>query len=35
MIKACAAHKPKGDLHPFEYDPGKLQPQEVEIDVQY
>jgi uncharacterized zinc-type alcohol dehydrogenase-like protein len=35
MIKAYAAHKPKGRLEPFMYDPGKLGPDEVEIDVQY
>lgn len=35
MIKAYAAHKPKGRLEPFTYDPGKLGPDEVEIDVQY
>ena len=35
MIKAFAAFEPKGELRPFEYDPGPLQPHEVEIDVQY
>ena len=35
MIKAYAAHEPKGTLEPFEYDPGELQPHEVEIDVHY
>ena len=35
MIKAYAAMEPKGDLRPFEYDPGPLQADEVEIDVQF
>ncbi|NCA81116.1 MAG: NAD(P)-dependent alcohol dehydrogenase [Opitutae bacterium] len=35
MIKAYAAMAPKGDLRPFEYDPGPLQADEVEIDVQF
>jgi uncharacterized zinc-type alcohol dehydrogenase-like protein len=35
MIQAYAAHKPKGRLEPFEYDPGQLASDEVEIDVQY
>ncbi len=35
MIKAYAAFEPKGELRPFEYDPGPLKPNEVEIDVQY
>lgn len=35
MIKAFAAFEPKGELRPFEYDPGSLKPHEVEIDVQY
>lgn len=35
MIKAYAAFEPKGRLKPFEYDPGKLGDNEVEIDVQY
>jgi uncharacterized zinc-type alcohol dehydrogenase-like protein len=33
MIKAYAASKPGGELKPFEYDPGPLGDQEVEIDV--
>jgi len=33
MIKAYAASEPGGKLHPFEYDPGPLDSQEVEIDV--
>ena len=35
MIKAYAAHEPKGKLQAFEYDPGALQADEVEIDVQF
>lgn len=35
MIKAYAVHEPKGELKPFEYDPGVLGDNEVEIDVQY
>jgi len=35
MIKAYAAFEPKGELKPFEYDPGQLQAQQVEIDVLY
>lgn len=35
MIQAYAAHKPGGKLEPFEYDPGPLGPDDVEIDVQY
>ncbi len=35
MIKAFAAFEPKGELRPFEYEPGPLAPHEVEIDVQY
>jgi len=35
MIKAYAAFKAEGELKPFEYDPGKLLPHEVEIDVHY
>ena len=35
MINAYAALEPKGTLRPFEYDPGPLLPDEVEIDVQY
>lgn len=35
MIKATAAMHPKDELHPFEYDPGPLPPDEVEIDVQF
>lgn len=33
MIKAYAAFEPKGELKPFEYDPGVLGDREVEIDV--
>ncbi len=35
MIKAYAASETGGQLQPFEYDPGELQPQDVEIDVHY
>jgi uncharacterized zinc-type alcohol dehydrogenase-like protein len=35
MIKAYAAHEPKGSLEPFEYEPGPLGEQEVEIDVEH
>jgi len=35
MIKAFAAFEPGGELKPFEYDPGELKADEVEIDVQY
>jgi alcohol/geraniol dehydrogenase (NADP+) len=35
MIKAYAAFEPKGPLKPYEYDPGPLKPDEVEIDVHY
>ncbi len=35
MIKAYAAHEPKGKLEAFEYDPGPLPPHEVEIDVRF
>ena len=35
MIRAFAAFEPKGELKPFEYDPGELKDHEVEIDVHY
>jgi len=35
MIKAFAALGPKAKLQPFEYDPGVLKSDEVEIDVKY
>ena len=35
MIKAYAASEPGGKLKPFEYDPGTLGAEEVEIDVEY
>lgn len=35
MIKAYAAHEPGGQLQPFEYDPGTLGDEEVEINVEY
>jgi uncharacterized zinc-type alcohol dehydrogenase-like protein len=33
MIRAYAARKAGGRLEPFEYDPGELGPEQVEIDV--
>lgn len=35
MIKAYAAHETGGELKPFEYDPGSLGDEEVEIQVEY
>ena len=35
MINAYAAFEAGGELKPFEYDPGDLGPDEVEIDVNY
>jgi alcohol/geraniol dehydrogenase (NADP+) len=35
MIQAYAAHQPGGELKPFEYDPGQLRDQDVEIQVEY
>ncbi len=35
MIKAYAATEPGGELKPFEYDPGALDPDHVEIDVSH
>ena len=35
MIKAYAAHEAGGKLVPFEYDPGPLGGNEVELDVEY
>lgn len=35
MIKAYAAQAPGGTLEPFEYDPGALKDEEVEINVEY
>jgi len=35
MIKAYAAHEPGGELKPFEYQPGLLGEEEVEISVEY
>lgn len=35
MIKAYAAQTAGGRLEPFEYDPGALKDEEVEIDVEY
>src|SRR4030095_15283883 len=34
-IHAYAAHKPAGKLEAFEYNPGSLKPDEIEIDVEY
>ncbi|MGB5062611.1 MAG: NAD(P)-dependent alcohol dehydrogenase [Candidatus Competibacter sp.] len=33
MIRAYAAHAARAKLTPFEYDPGELKPDQVEIDV--
>ena len=35
MIKAYAAREVGGELEPFEYDPGSLGDEEVEIQVEY
>lgn len=35
MIRAYATSQPSGKLSPFEYQPGPLGPNHVEIDVQY
>ena len=35
MIKAFAAFEAEGELLPYEYDPGPLMPNEVELDVEY
>jgi len=35
MIKAYAAFEPEGELRPYEYDPGPIMPNEVELDVEY
>jgi len=35
MIKAYAAHEAGGELKPFEYDPGQLGRNDVEIDVEH
>jgi len=34
-IKALAARKPRGKLEPFEFNPGKLRPEQVEIKVSH
>ena len=34
-VRAYAATAPKGELKPFEYDPGPLADEEVEIDVEH
>jgi alcohol/geraniol dehydrogenase (NADP+) len=35
MIHAYAANAPGGALEPFDYDPGALKDEEVEINVEY
>ncbi len=35
MIKAYAAFEPGGPLKSYEYDPGSLSPQDVEISIEY
>lgn len=35
MIQGYAAHQAGGKLEPFEYDPGELNKEEIEIDVEY
>jgi uncharacterized zinc-type alcohol dehydrogenase-like protein len=35
MIKAHAAYEPGGELKPFEYAPGSLGDEQVEINVEY
>ncbi len=35
MVKAFAAFEPGGELRPFEYDPGPLGAEQVEIDVEH
>lgn len=35
MIRAYAAFEPGGEIKPFEYDPGPLGVDEVEIDVKH
>jgi alcohol/geraniol dehydrogenase (NADP+) len=35
MIQGYAVHEPGGELKPFEYDPGQLRDQDVEIQVEY
>ncbi len=35
MIKAFAANEPKAELIPFEYEPGTLKSNEVEIDIHF
>src|SRR3954469_2044173 len=34
-VRAFAAHQPKGELKPFEYDPGPLGSEEIEIQVSH
>ena len=35
MINAYAAFEPKGKLQPYQYDPGELAADDVEIDVKF
>jgi uncharacterized zinc-type alcohol dehydrogenase-like protein len=35
MIHAYAAHAPKGELKPFDFEPGPLGEDEVEIKVEF
>lgn len=35
LIKAWAAHGPKEKLVPYEFDPGPLRPDEIEVKVEY
>jgi uncharacterized zinc-type alcohol dehydrogenase-like protein len=35
MIRAYAATEPSGPFQPFEYDPGPLGDDEVELQVKY
>jgi uncharacterized zinc-type alcohol dehydrogenase-like protein len=35
MFHAYAAHEPGGKLKPFDYDPGEIGKEEVELEVQY
>ncbi len=35
MIKSYAAKEAGGELEVYEYDPGELKPQDVEVQVDY
>ena len=35
MIKSYAAKEAGGELEVYEYDPGELRPQDVEVQVDY